>query len=420
LYGAACDIRTYYPIMKKRDCAIVAFVAVALGAGCEEAPGDQAELDWSALPTLAADTVASIGGAYGEGAHALTKVTAVIILNEAPGTIAVADGASAEVRLFDVTGAHVRTVGGRGEGPGEFRWIRRLSQVEHGIAVWDNVLGRLTILRNDGSLDVARITVPLPRGREFNVIGAFKDGSLALLTRRSELAMRGAAPGLYTDTLVYARLDVAVSEIDTLARVVTPPRWFYDAGSSWGLEQEIFGSDIHATVGDHLLFVGSGDADAIMAYSMSATDRPSRVSLPPSNRLITTGLATAERERRLQAVEDRFAVTTVIGRDGSNATNEIVSTVQEAVGSLPVSSASPVFDRLIAEGDSVVWVRERPLDGGPQSLWVRLSIGTGEVATLTLPTVVNIVAAKFPYLLTMHEDELGAPVLLIKRLHNRG
>ncbi|HEX2166913.1 MAG TPA: hypothetical protein VHG09_06695 [Longimicrobiales bacterium] len=397
-------------------------IAVAIAAGCAEAgPRDDPEADWSAVPALAADSIASFGGSSAEGSHALARVTGVVMSGGEPAMLAVANASSAEVRIFDVSGAHVRSVGGEGEGPGEFRWIDGLWRIRDGIVVWDNSLDRLTILRHDGSIDVARIEVPLPPGREFSLVGAFDDGSPVIRTRRSEMHMRGARPGSYTDTLTYARLDAATLRMDTLVRVVTAPSRFHDSGSSWGFEERIFGSEVHATVGDEALFVGSGDDHTIEAFTMDGRDDPPRiVTLPPSSRPLTTALVPAERERRLAAIEERSAGLMVRSRDGSNTTGEVVHSVSDVVASLPASTLTPVFDRLLAEGDSVLWLRERPLQDVAQAVWLRLNLRTGEAARLMLPPTEDIVAARSPYFIIRMSDDLDAPVLIINRLRDDG
>ena len=45
------------------------------------------------------------------------------------GRIVIADGQSKEVRYFDEEGTHLLTVGGPGEGPGEFRFLMRLNRL---------------------------------------------------------------------------------------------------------------------------------------------------------------------------------------------------------------------------------------------------------------------------------------------------
>lgn len=67
-----------------------------------------------------ADPMVSIGGADGPPATMFTGVTSATRLSD--GTIVVLENETSELRFFDPGGAHLRTAGGFGEGPGEFEY----------------------------------------------------------------------------------------------------------------------------------------------------------------------------------------------------------------------------------------------------------------------------------------------------------
>ena len=64
------------------------------------------------------EPILTIGAREGDAPHILYQVRAAARL--ADGSVAVVDGSSREVRVFGETGAHLVSMGGRGEGPGEF------------------------------------------------------------------------------------------------------------------------------------------------------------------------------------------------------------------------------------------------------------------------------------------------------------
>ncbi|MDE2981067.1 MAG: hypothetical protein OXU74_07720 [Gemmatimonadota bacterium] len=64
------------------------------------------------------EPILSIGTREGDAPHIFYQVRAAARLSD--GSVAVVDGSSREVRVFDETGAHLVSMGGRGEGPGEF------------------------------------------------------------------------------------------------------------------------------------------------------------------------------------------------------------------------------------------------------------------------------------------------------------
>ena len=64
------------------------------------------------------EPVLSIGAREGDPPHMFFQVRAAARLSD--GSVAVVDGSSREIRVFAETGAHLVSMGGRGEGPGEF------------------------------------------------------------------------------------------------------------------------------------------------------------------------------------------------------------------------------------------------------------------------------------------------------------
>jgi len=59
------------------------------------------------------------------------------------GTVFVADAANSEIRVFGLDGAHLRTFGRGGEGPGEFRSIYSIAWVGDRLLTFDPRLGRI-------------------------------------------------------------------------------------------------------------------------------------------------------------------------------------------------------------------------------------------------------------------------------------
>ena len=122
-------------------------------------PPSGSRLGWH----IGTEPTVSIGELEGSEPYLLDRVGDALVLPD--GRIVVANGGSDELRVFDASGIHVVTWGGRGEGPGEFT---NLGQVHR----WpgDSLLAlysqarRLTALDPEGNYgrDFA-----LRRGRQF-------------------------------------------------------------------------------------------------------------------------------------------------------------------------------------------------------------------------------------------------------------
>jgi hypothetical protein len=68
------------------------------------------------------------------------------------GNVVALDGGSAHVHYYDLAGRHIRTVGGKGGGPGEFAHPMYLRQLSGGqLQVWDLGLGPITVFDSAGT-----------------------------------------------------------------------------------------------------------------------------------------------------------------------------------------------------------------------------------------------------------------------------
>ncbi|MCI0436432.1 MAG: 6-bladed beta-propeller [Gemmatimonadetes bacterium] len=121
-------------------CAEGAADASVPDGGLLEAP----RAEWRARPAPV-----EIGVTEGEAPYLLHD--AVSSLRFADGRIAVLDGSSRQIRFFAADGAHLASVGGKGDGPGEYRWPLRLYLTHSdSILVWDMGTGRETRLDGHG------------------------------------------------------------------------------------------------------------------------------------------------------------------------------------------------------------------------------------------------------------------------------
>jgi hypothetical protein len=105
------------------------------------------------LPTWTVDSVPTltIGTLEGLDGHDLGNPRASVHLPD--GAVAVSDYTSGEVRLYDRTGKHLRSVGGRGSGPGEFASVAVIYAARgDSLVVSDSRRPRLTILDGRGEL----------------------------------------------------------------------------------------------------------------------------------------------------------------------------------------------------------------------------------------------------------------------------
>ena len=100
---------------------------------------------------IAPEPVLSIGAIDGPAEVLFGRIASVAV--DGAGNLIVADGQMGEIRIFDADGPHLQTIGGPGEGPGEFRALAGAWRAaDGGIVAADSRLRRITRFGPDGDL----------------------------------------------------------------------------------------------------------------------------------------------------------------------------------------------------------------------------------------------------------------------------
>ena len=188
-------------------------------SGCEGVPRSTVTVTDSAgvritltlhAPAIVAEVelqpILSLGGPDATGATQFYRVQHVHV--DRQGALWVADGQSGEVRIFRPDGTHWKTIGGLGEGPGEFLQIRLLGSFRgDSVAVWDNANARLTLFDAEGEfVRTARVrTIDDPLPRAFDV---FHDGSVLGQMPRVLTAASLYDGQILADTVRLVRVDL--------------------------------------------------------------------------------------------------------------------------------------------------------------------------------------------------------------------
>lgn len=108
-------------------------------------PGD------AVYATIAPEPVLSIGAIDGPAEVLFGRIASVAV--DGAGNLIVADAQMGEIRIFEASGTHLRTIGASGEGPGEFRALAGAWPAAEGtIVAVDQRLDRITRFGPDGEL----------------------------------------------------------------------------------------------------------------------------------------------------------------------------------------------------------------------------------------------------------------------------
>lgn len=190
-----------------------------------------------------------VGAITGSREYSHVRIAGITTTRD--GSMWVLDSGTREVRVYDPNGAHRFTVGGEGEGPGEFR--RPLEIVGHDsvVAVVDAALGRETWLGLEGELLDAKRWEPVAG---LNVKARYPiDERSTLIVTTARLAYgSGHHQPSQLVVLIGADSGGRVESVDTLAAFHSGAVVYHPEGRTlpWGAMAAEFGPAGAVAVGD--------------------------------------------------------------------------------------------------------------------------------------------------------------------------
>jgi len=344
------------------------------------------------------DPILRIGEVEGEPAYLFGDVADV--LWHPNGCVFVADEQAQEVRVFTREGAHVRTVGKRGDGPGEFRDLSYMSLGPgDSVVVWDGRLSRITMLTAEGA--VARTaTVRWELYNSLHGLHRVADDLYAMTSSLTSFDIE-ETPGLLVRPEKPIYLINSRGEISQLGTFPTfeVESHLEDGTFTWGSAP--FGRSISVAAGAGNVYVGTQEQLEYRVYT------PERrlvriVRGPPQDLRVGDEL----KARYWEFHENRILETP---RQRREFADEVANT------RFPASRAA--FTRLLVDAELNVWLKEGASgeDLRPRSWFVFSPEGVllGRVA---MPERFVAIEIGSDYVLGVWRDELRVPYVEIRRL----
>ena len=300
-------------------------------------PPAGSRLGWEIGP----EPAVTIGAAEGEGPYRLDRVGMAATLPD--GSIVVADGRSNEVRIFDADGAHLRSWGEYGKGPGEFNELHGVARWRgDSVAAWDRFPYRgVAIFDARGNL--GRM-VALGMGGPDRSISILRGGSfLADYWLHGDHGHGGQGSGLMVQEQVFEIRDA--DGVRTASLAALPGREFFvSQDREMPVEMDVaFSRSVYTAAWRGLALVSPNHGYELRAY---ATDGALRriVRLDHTPVPVTDSLVNVAREE--WGAGDRF--------DG-----------------MPLPETLPAFATVMADALDHLWVREYPVPGRdtPSPVW---------------------------------------------------
>ena len=335
----------------------------------------------SESPTL------EIGTVSGAEAYTLYRVGAVIMLRE--GRIAIANGGTSQIRVYDADGVHLHDIGRNGDGPGEFRALGGVWRSRgDSIMTADSRLSRITIFGSEGRLGrMIRVT---PSGGARQVFGRrpFDDGSLLI----SGVVLPAQPPreGLFDGgSQVFDRYS---SDGSHLNRIGEQPR-----GSNWGFTLQ---GRIAYTVAPFAVFSPPNASDGSAVYLGAGTQLQ-----------VEKRGADGELLRIIRwAGEPRPVTSDVIARYRSEQleqadTPEFRQSVESMLEGLVFPEHIPVYQSLLVDTEDHLWVERYRTTWEDERRWWVFDPSGRWMGEAPVPTDLDIREVGSDYVLGVRRDE---------------
>jgi hypothetical protein len=323
--------------------------------------------------------------------------------------ILVADGQARELRIFDLGKTHLATVGGRGEGPGEFQAFGALAVTPgDSIRVWDPRNRRITVLGPHGELSsetlldgalARRISSPafLPDGSILAHVRAetegFREFTRATLVRDSITLHVTGPTGEPLGTLG------TFPGSEAIVRTQVSPRGEGAIVTSSHASPS-FPRTTHRAAGKELVFVGDNASFRIHVLDLEGNTRM-QILCPGLERPLLTRDVTLMKALAMETV-----------RGSAEGRRQVASFFED----FPHPDLWPAFSRLLVDKEGFLWVREYGPDPEQGTVWFVFR-PTGELAgKAVLPPGSTVYEIGEDYIVLRPPHELDVATVRIHRI----
>lgn len=339
-----------------------------------------------------------IGVRDGDPEYTLTDVRSV--RTTAAGGLVVAEARARELRFFDSAGLHVRTLGGLGEGPGEFSTLSTLSGLSGDtIWAWDSRNQRMTTFGPEGALLDASIFEGDPYARLLRVYRMPDGNWMGVSTWRSRERRTPEAHALdiTRGSFVLRLLGPDGVELDTIT-VVKGTEYISELRIRGTTFAEMnfrrpFGRATYITPGPDGIVVGSNDRFEFLSYD--ATGSPRLLVRAP------------EFDLPIEAEEVSRARASQL--EGSNVSPEFLRKMEATYSDFPLPEFRPAFSDIRISREGEIWLAEYEFEADSVSTWLVLAPQGMLLGRVALPPGFQIHEIGEDYLLGVWKDELGVP-----------
>lgn len=318
------------------------------------------------------------------------------------GRIAVANSGTFELRFYSSEGHHLLSVGGEGDGPGEFRSLSLIDAVgKDSIYVWDQRAMRVSVLGMSGRF-ARSFNLTAPEERSFpRYWASLPDGSvLVQVSSVSEGMPEDRTVGQSSTTLMHYSSEgqpldsVTVVENEPYYRVVHPGgggiSFFplpFAPGSSWAVAS----AQIHVGTGK-TYEVRTFDAKGHLTRILRAPVVPPRVTDATMKDYVAARL------------------------DASTGDEEWKELLRSVYADIPQPKVASVFDALATDADGRLWIRRTAMPGDTLRRWDVFDREGRPVARTLIPASLRVREFGSDYVLALRRGDFDAEQVVLFRL----
>ena len=373
-------------------------------------PGDAVYAELAEAPAL------SVGLLDGPPELLFGRIASVA--RDEDGNLVVADGQANEIRIFDPRGTHLRTLGGEGEGPGEFERLGGAWPVAGGgIVAIDSNLERVTSFDPDGATEgtatFAGQLIDEAGFTDIDVIGLGGPATVlskATLTRVPSLASgRGTMETVMEEMfsgeapISYVRHRFDGTLVDSLAAGRDAATSLSMSGSGGGWQMSIrfvpFSPESAATGSAHGVVVAGG-----VQYEISVFDPEGALRM----RARLTEAPPAVTDDHLRAY-----ATSSGTRERDEA--EIRGSI-ERYREMPLPESLPGYTDVVIADTGEIWARRYSVRGAARVRWDVFAADGGYLGRVEVPGSFRIEEVGRGQVLGIATDDLGVERAQLREL----
>ena len=350
---------------------------------------------------LSPEPVLRIGELEGAPAYQFDRVGSALRLTD--GRIVVANAGSQELRFYDASGAHLRSAGGEGGGPGEFEWLVWVEATPgDSLVAYDLRSRRLSVFSPAGEFVRSTTLEGRSEGGIPQVIGRFEDRSLLVSIPRGIGARGRVEGGLSRDSTPYLHLSAEGKLLDTIARFPGAEHFIHREGDGFTVTRPLFGrTSVQALSGDRVT-LGASDSYELAQYSAKGElQRIIRKRHDP--RPLADADWEAAKQERLDAEDGAWRQRTV-----------------PMLEAMPRPANMPAYAATIADTEGNLWVQDYPIPGESEQRWSVFDPDGRLLGTILTPERFRPTQIGRDFLLGVWRDEFDVQYVTMYELEKPG